>query len=263
MRLRLQDPKLGFLPQETASDGGGETFVARWYERLKGIVVRDAEPTSLAYRYMARLIEREFSREQSGLCLAFSSPEDDKVSTDAILMLAYSLRSELDSKVLIVDARLTDQRAGISGRLGLVGSPGYAEILREGFGGRDGLILASRVQNVDILPAGDPRGDAARALNLANLRQLLEAVRNRYDHVLVQLGSLLRDTRHVMAAAEADAVFLLAMENQSFMKGLDDCLKILRSNGVAQVLTVYGRIPKQTFPPIGTYQDTIVVTLTY
>ena len=34
-------------------------------------------------------------------------------------------------------------------------------------------------------------------------------------------------------------------------------------NGLAQVLTVYGRIPKQPFPPVGTYQDTIVVTLTY
>lgn len=34
-------------------------------------------------------------------------------------------------------------------------------------------------------------------------------------------------------------------------------------NGVAQGLTVHGRVPPQTTPPPGTYTDTIVVTLTY
>ena len=34
-------------------------------------------------------------------------------------------------------------------------------------------------------------------------------------------------------------------------------------NGAAQIATVYGVIPVQTSPPIGTYQDYVIVTITY
>jgi spore coat protein U-like protein len=34
-------------------------------------------------------------------------------------------------------------------------------------------------------------------------------------------------------------------------------------NGIAQTLTVYGRVPAQTTPPAGTYTDTVTVTVTY
>ncbi len=34
-------------------------------------------------------------------------------------------------------------------------------------------------------------------------------------------------------------------------------------NGSAQSITVYGRVPAQTTPPAGTYNDTVVVTITY
>ena len=34
-------------------------------------------------------------------------------------------------------------------------------------------------------------------------------------------------------------------------------------NGANQTLTVYGRVPNQTTPSAGTYNDTITVTVTY
>jgi spore coat protein U-like protein len=34
-------------------------------------------------------------------------------------------------------------------------------------------------------------------------------------------------------------------------------------NGIAQALTVYGRVPPQTTPPAATYNDTVNVTVTY
>lgn len=232
-------PKLGFLSQETSATNGGDTLLARWYERLRDIVLRSPEPASRAYRYMSRLIEREFVRRGGdGACLAFSSTDSDKVSTDALLLLAYCLRSELDSRVLLMDARLKDQAEGITGRLGLVDSPGFAEILRDGCGGLEDLIQATSVAGVEVLPAGDPRGTNSTPMDRKKLRELLDAAKARYDHVLVQVGSPMRDTRALMAAAEAEAVFLLAEENRTFVTTLDECRKVLIDNGVSDVRVV-------------------------
>ena len=234
----MRDRKIGFMPQESSATYGGNRLLGAWYERLRKIVLRSPEPATRAFRFMSRLIEQEFVRSDGGVCLAFASPEADSASAKALLMLAYCLRSELDSRVLIVDARLTNQRVGISGQLGLAHSQGFAEILREGFDGRESLIHATPVSGVDVLPAGDVTGEGKTPMNRVRLVQLIDAARVRYSYVLLQVGSPLRDTRNVMIATESDAVFLLAEENLTFMKTLDDCRNVLLKNGVKDVRVV-------------------------
>ena len=185
-------------------------------------LMRNPRPPALSYRFMSRLVEREFAREDSGVCLAFSAPDSEKASADAVLMLAYCLQSELGSRVLIVDARFEDTQAGVTGRLGLARNEGVAEILRQGFDGRENLVVATPVPNVDVLPAGDPEGQGAAPVDRAKVRKLFEAAAARYDYVLVQVSSPLRETRTLVIAAEATAVFLLAEDNQTFMKTLDE-----------------------------------------
>ena len=200
--------------------------------------MRDAEPASIAFRRMARLIDREFgAREEAGACLAFASPDSDDTGAGALLLLAYCLRSELEARVLLVDARLKDKAGGLSGRLGLATSPGFAEIVAGGFEGREDLIAGTAVSGVDFLPAGDPDGRAT-PLDHDNLRRLVAAARSRYDYVLVQVSSPLRDTRAVLTALEAGAVFLIAEENRTFLSALDECRKVLLDNGAPDVRVV-------------------------
>jgi hypothetical protein len=213
-------------------------MLARWTERVRNIFLRNPDPASRAYRYMARLIHLEFGADANGVCLAFTSPDSDQASTDALLMLAYCLHSELDSRVLIVDARLKDQAEGVTGRLGLLHAPGFAELLLERAPELKDLIQSSALEGVDVLPAGDPGGGRATPMDREKLQQLLALARDSYDHVLMQVGSPARDTRALMTAAEAKVVFLLVEENQTFMKNLDECRKILLSNGLEDIRVV-------------------------
>lgn len=231
----MREPKVGFLAEEAPAAGSGTGWLARWYGRLRGIVLRSQEPASRSYRYMSRLIEREFPAGESGVCLAFSSSDSDQMTRDALLMLAYCLRNELDSRVLVIDARFKEPEAGLTGRLGLLDAPGFVEILREGFAGNEALVRATAIAGVDVLPAGGAKGGGSIPVDRDKLRGLLDAAMARYDHVLLGVGSVLSDTRHVLTVAEADVVFLLARENQTFMKSLDDCRQLLQSNGVADV----------------------------
>lgn len=238
MALFVRDTKLNFLADDKKPAGGEARPVVRWYERLREIVLRNPDPASRSYRYMSRLIEREFPHGESGVCLAFSSTDDDKKSTNAVLMLAYCLRSELDSRVLIVDARLKGKPDGVTGRLGLQDSAGFAEFMLEGTEVGESLVVPSPVEGVDVLPSGRAGRSGQVALDRVRLNQLLDAVKARYDHVLVQVGSVLRDTRNVLTVAETDVVFLLVEENESFMKSLDDSRQLLLSNGVTNVRVV-------------------------
>jgi cellulose biosynthesis protein BcsQ len=202
-----------------------------WYERLLDNVVKTREPASRTYRYMSRLIEKEFDHKHGGVCLAFFSLDGDKLSSDALLMLAYCLQTELGSKVLVVDARVKDSDGGISQRLGLGPARGYADLLREGVDGKGLPVRASGVPGVDILPIGNLESRTAN-VDRARLAQLIDVAKSQYNHVLVQVSSVLADTRYMVTVAQADAVFVLALENKTLMRSLDESRKLLRANGV-------------------------------
>ena len=214
-----------------------------WYERLLDSVVKTREPASRTYRYMSRLIEKEFDHRRGGVCLAFFSLDGDKLTSDALLMLAYCLRSELGSKVLIVDARVKDAAAGVGARLGLNGARGYADILREGLGGQPLPVQPSGVEGVDVLPFGRELGGSL-TVDRARLRELIDAAKASYGHVLLQVSSVLADTRHVVTVEQADAAFALALENRTLMKSLDQSQRLLRASGINDLrVVVVGATP--------------------
>ena len=238
MALFMKDPNRGFLATREREGDGGAKALAAWYERLRGIVLRNTEPASRSFRYMSRLIERDFPVAGKGACLAFSSTDSDEVSTDALLMLAYCLKSELESRVLLVDARFRDLDEGLTGRLGLLDLPGFAEVMAGVAPEGPGLVHATAVDGVDILPAGGLAQTGPAQADRARLARLLGDARAAYDHVLVQVGPVLKDTRSVVTVAQADATFLLARENRTFMKSLDTSRQMLLSNGVKDVRVV-------------------------
>ena len=234
MRMPSPDPQ----PQDPPAAGGRGRTLARWFRGIREVLLRGAEPASIAYRRMARLIDREFGTQgEAGACLAFASPDSDDAGAGALLMLAYCLRTELEARVLLIDARLKDKEGGLSGRLGLAGSPGFAEVIAGGIEGREQLIAGTAVSGVDILPAGDPDGRAT-PMDHDNLRRLVAAARSRYRYVLLQVSSPLRDTRAVLTALEARAVFLIVEENRTFVSALDECRKVLVDNGAPDVRVV-------------------------
>lgn len=207
----------------------------KWPERLldRG-KLRD--PASRTYRYMSRLIERDFERSH-GVCLAFYSLESERLCADALLMLAHSLRSELGSRVLIVDARVKDTTGGLTERLGFDGQAGYSDVMRDGLDHRELPTQSTVIDGVDVLPIGTSTGISA-STDRTQLRRLLDAARSKYGHVLLQIGDVLDDTRYLVSAAQADGVFILATENQTRMRALDESRRLLRTNGVQEIRVV-------------------------
>lgn len=215
-------------------DRAKQTAFARW---MGGLTRRPAEPASNSYRYLSRLLDREHPRAGGGVVLAFNCPDDDLLTTSVLLMQAYCLQSELESSVLIVDARVSDGGRGVSERLGLQGARGYADVLATGLAGVELFIQPSGVSGISVLPQGV--GVTQRVVAVQeSLAALLEYARKRYGHILLQVGPVLEDTRSLVAASQADAVLLLGHEHKTMMATLDASRQILESNGARAVHAV-------------------------
>jgi hypothetical protein len=195
-----------------------------------------ADPSLRTYRFLSRAIAREYPRGALGVVLAFSSPDDDALTTNALLLQAYGLQAELDSAVLVIDARVVERGGGLTHRLGMGDRPGYAEVLEHGISDVATLVQPTAVAGVDVLPMGTAAGATTRMGNLQqNLAALLVWARENYGHVLLQVGPVAEDTRNLVTAAEADAVLLVASEHRTMMAALGESTEVLRDNGVRDI----------------------------
>lgn len=198
-----------------------------------------ADPSLRTYRYLSRTIAREYPRGARGVSLAFCCPDDDALTTNALLLQAYGLQAELDSAVLVIDARVVERGGGLTHCLAMGDRPGYAEVLEHGTADVATLVQASAVPGIDVLPMGTAAGATTRMANLQqNLATLLAWASEGYGHVLLQVGSVLEDTRNLVTAAEADAVLLVASEHHTMMAALQESADVLRENGVRDIRTL-------------------------
>ncbi len=206
-----------------------------WYDRIKGIILRSPDSATRSYRYMSRLLERELSDHKHGIHLVFSSPDDEAVTSDAVLMLGFCLQSELSCRVLIIDTTLKGGVDSISQRFGIEQCDGYAEMLADGMKKLSENVQPSGCAGVDLLSRGCIDTLGSVALDRESIRAFLDMVASAYDYILIQQGGALTDTRYLLVNALADVVFLVAEENKTMMRALDDDQRLLADNGVENV----------------------------
>ena len=209
-----------------------EQFLGAIYGRVRSLVGRRREPASRTYRFMSRLIEQELPAGEGGVCLSFFSADGDSATADVLLMLANSLQGELGSSVLLVDARFRDAAAGLTGRLGMLSAPGFADVMRGDVDGWFDLVRKTALDRVEFLPAGRLGPGDSLGLDRERWTQFLASAAGRYRHVLIQTSSVLADTRSLLAVAHTDAVFLVVQENLSLMSTVADIRNVLLGNGV-------------------------------
>ena len=198
-----------------------------------------ANGASRDLRFLSRTIAREYpaASAQHGVVLAFSCPDEDALCADFMLLQADALCSELESTVLLVDARGSRHGGGITERLGLGGLPGVSDTIAAGPGAPAPPLCATGAPGVFVLPAGGGPAVGTSSFELG-LASLLTWARPRYRHVLLQVGSVVADTRDLVAALQADGIVLVAREHRTMVSALDEASAVLRENGARDVSAV-------------------------
>lgn len=210
-----------------------------WIGKLMKLIA-PKDPASRSYRYLARKIEEELSGSHAGRTLIFTSPCTAGLVADTLMMFSYFLQDELDCNVLVIDG--TFRYDGLSERFMHKGSPGLMDLL---YGNNElnpaDLIRPTDKKNIFLLPSGSAPKARFPSLRSEKIKSLIRQLEGQFKYILIQQGSILKDTRYLLFTSLVDRIFLLVEEGETLVSELEECQRLFREYKLSNVRLVMSR----------------------
>jgi exopolysaccharide transport family protein len=214
-------PPLGIIPlgSRTAREGAcsKRLVIASSKEAVELITqVRPQSQMAESYRALrTSLLLSNLGAPPKVIMVTSALPQEGKTTTSincAVVLAQKGIR------VLLIDADL--RRPSIHKTLGMGPRSGLSNVLT-GSATLEGAITRSTIlTNLDILPAGTPPPNPAELLASTNMRDVLDQLRGRYDHIVVDTPPTLSVTDAVVLSPRADAIVLVIRSGQTTKQAL-------------------------------------------
>jgi capsular exopolysaccharide synthesis family protein len=149
-------------------------------------------------------------------------PREGKTTTSINTAIVLAQKG---TRVLLIDADL--RRPSIHKALGIGPRVGLSNVLTGGATLTQATVRSSILPNLYILPAGTPPPNPAELLASARMFDLLDEVREQYDHIVVDTPPTLSVTDAVVLSTRADAVVLVIRSAQTTKPALRRARDIL------------------------------------
>jgi polysaccharide biosynthesis transport protein len=146
-------------------------------------------------------------------------PQEGKTTTsiNCAVVLAQMM-GQKGGRVLLIDADL--RRPSIHKTLGMGPRSGLSNVLTGTVELDKAIAPTSILPNLFVLPAGTPPPDPAELLASTEMRDLLTALREQYDHIVVDTPPSLSVTDAVVLSPRADAVILVIRAERTTKQSL-------------------------------------------
>jgi len=176
--------------------------------RLSPLLVAAHDPHALAaeqYRTLrTRLASADHGHARRVLLVSSPAKGDGKSVTAA--NLALTMAQEFNRRIVLVDADL--RRPGVHRLLGLPVQPGLADVLR-GEASLDDALVELPEFGLTVLPAGGRVDRQAELLGSQAMRRVIDALRSRFDRVVIDTPPALPLADVAVVAPMADGVLLV------------------------------------------------------
>jgi polysaccharide biosynthesis transport protein len=142
-------------------------------------------------------------------------PQEGKTTTSintAVVLAQKGVR------VLLIDADL--RRPSIHKTLGMGPHSGLSNVLTGSTTLDQAITRTAILPNLFVLPAGTPPPNPAELLASANLKDVLDQLREQYDHIVIDTPPSLSVTDAVVLSPRADAVVLVIRSGQTTKQAL-------------------------------------------
>jgi len=171
-------------------------------------LVAASAPQSLAaeqYRLLrTRVTRAENGRAYRSIIVTSPNKGDGKSLTAANLALTMAHDTQL--RVLLLDADL--RRPSIHRLFGISETPGLSDILMGGASIDEALVSVPN-QRLTLLPSGLIPTQPAELLGSAGMRRVLEALRGRFDRILIDMPPVAPLADVAIASTMADGVLMI------------------------------------------------------
>jgi len=145
---------------------------------------------------------------------------EGKTTTAGNLAVVLAQRG---SRVLLVDADL--RRPRLHQIFGVEQNPGLRDILA---GGHPEAIAKTEIENLWVLPAGDPPNDPAELLASMNMEVLIEQVREAFDFVVIDSPPILGLADSAVVGTKVDGVIVVVSAEGARKGAVREAVKRLR-----------------------------------
>ncbi len=170
--------------------------------------------------------------------LLVTSPQPSEGKTCTALNLTFAL-AQRGARVLLVDADL--RKPGIARPLALSSERGLSSVLTGASGLEDSLSRLEALPNLDILGAGPRPPNPAELLSSPFMAGLVQQMRQKYDHVVVDSPPSLLVTDATILSTLVDATILVAQLGITSRAALVRAHRTLENSGAKIMGVVLNR----------------------
>jgi capsular exopolysaccharide synthesis family protein len=173
---------------------------------LSHLFVAVTEPGSSAaeqYRLLRTRLEGNGRRTQ---LLLVTSPRTGDGKTTTSANLALTMAQEFQHRVVLIEADL--RRPALAGMFGVRAEPGLVDVLVGAVSLEDALVAVPGHQ-LFVLPAGLPAGRSTELLASSMMQRTLDALRARFDRIVVDTPPMTLADTHVLARLADGVLFVV------------------------------------------------------
>ncbi len=237
-------PILAEVPNMTAPTKGVTTY-GDSRRRGKYAAVSQAEKTALmgpdisfaaseAYKLLRTKLQFSFADEGNCRVIGLSSALSGEGKSLTAVNLAYAM-AQLDKKVLLVDCDM--RRPTLASKLGLLKYPGLSNYLTRQCGLEE-LVQTCEIKDTDhefhVISAGENPPNPVELLSSERMKKALNAMRQTYDYVILDLPPVGEVSDAMTIAKETDGILLVVRQNY--------CDRLVLSDAVRQFAFIDTRI---------------------
>ena len=207
--------------------------IGRLREFIATRILRRQHHPSHSYRYFCKELAQNYKVDGQALTVAVSAVEVRPADVgDVVLFLAYTLRHELDARVLVVDSAFSAGDNSLSRRLAADGQDGYFQVMAGVSPDYRSLVLPTAIDGVMFLPSGERSGVRSLPQKSDTMGLFLKEACTEYDFLLFMQGDVMTDTRYMSLAENVQLNLLLAEENRTLASSLRDRELLYTANGI-------------------------------
>jgi exopolysaccharide transport family protein len=221
-------PSLGMIPlgSKSRNNGNGTNRLALTSSREVVELVTQVRPQSqMAESYRAlrtSLLLSSLGAPPKVIMVTSARPQEGKTTTainSAIVLAQKGVR------VLLVDADL--RRPSVHKTLGMGPRSGLSNVLTGNATLEQAIAPSPILPNLFVLAAGSPPPNPAELLASSNMKDVLDELREQFDHVVIDTPPTLSVTDAVVLSPRVDAIILVIRSGQTTKQALRRARDIL------------------------------------
>src|SRR6266403_2142971 len=221
-------PSLGMIPLGSKSANHGATGKRLALTASKEVVetvtmIRPQSQMAESYRALrTSLLLSNLGAPPKVIMVTSARPQEGKTTTSintAIVLAQKGVR------VLLVDADL--RRPSIHKTLGMGPRSGLSNVLTGSANLEQAITVSPILPNLFILTAGSPPPNPAELLASSNMKDVLDELREQFDHVVIDTPPTLSVTDAAVLSPRVDAIILVIRSGQTTKQALRRARDIL------------------------------------